>query len=289
MNTNETQAFMVAGKGSVKLVFEYLDQLYPIVETIKPRPNVADRDIAIIRLWMRARHWLGTVTRLDRLADIQAASVAYRTLLELAVDMMLVAKDQTNEAGLRLTLWAESERVKHFENVVHHYQSRNLPLPQQFAENLESHNTVRPAMETIRKHHWPLKKDPTKAKHPERWTANNLFDDMVSLDESPQEEAFIMTCVRMPLSALYREEIKPVNWCVHSGVAGPWGTTEVGVLQYFLGNAYDRCADFGLLCTMVLLNEYAKGDVAAKLLEDFMLLGRKRNELTAKAREQFGV
>jgi hypothetical protein len=79
----------------------------------------------------------------------------------------------------------------------------------------------------------------------------------------------------MPLGSVYREEGKPLNWSIHSGTAGPWSNTDIGELHASLGTAFGRCGDFGLLCTMALLNEYTPADLAMQVYTDFRTVDKK--------------
>jgi hypothetical protein len=63
-------------------------------------------------------------------------------------------------------LWSESDRIKHFENVIKHYEEKGQQLPAQFAENLEFHQREKAAIDKIRAHYWPNKKENKKGHTP---------------------------------------------------------------------------------------------------------------------------
>lgn len=157
LDNDVTAAYVAAGLGSATIAFNHLNTFWDLAEKLRPRQQLVDKDTVLIRLWMRARHWLDTVVRLDRVSDLQAVSIANRTLFELAVDMLLIARDKSNESGRKLTLWSESDRIKHFENVVRHYVESGQQLPTQFAENLEFHQSEKAAeLEHSLRHRRPV-------------------------------------------------------------------------------------------------------------------------------------
>ena len=55
MDKETTTAYMVVCSSGAIVVSNYLEERYLFVDSIKPRRAMADRDIALIGLWMRAR------------------------------------------------------------------------------------------------------------------------------------------------------------------------------------------------------------------------------------------
>jgi hypothetical protein len=53
-----------------------------------------------------------TVRKLDNPVDLQAMACCVRSLLELAVDMILLQADETNVGGWKMYWWDESARLQ---------------------------------------------------------------------------------------------------------------------------------------------------------------------------------
>jgi hypothetical protein len=253
MNMDETVAYLAAYRAVALKVAEYLRERSAFVEQLRPRATTPNRDVCLLALWRRAFFWSQTLTRLDRVLDIQAVSVANRTLIELAVDALLIMRDESDESGLRFKVWAESERLKFAETLVAHFDAGGAAVPAQYEPLAESLRNEKPEIDGLRRRLWPVKGKPDKAAHPQRWTGRDLFADIVLIEKDGGLADFIRGSLRRSLSDYYREEYRQLCWATHSGLAGVWSQDDIAVAHYFMGTAFLGSADFAFLCHRVVM------------------------------------
>ena len=283
-------AYFAANQVGAEEVNQLLVRCFDTVRILEPSTSPApDRAYCLKTLWIRAALWMRTVAKLDHPVHIQAMSIANRAMVEFAVDMLLIAVDKTNESGRRLRIWSESERIKHFENVVAHYKRKDQPVPAQFTQSEAAHLVERDAINKERVSLWATAKNPERPRHPERWTMNNLFEDMERLDSCEVARPIIEMSIRMKLADYYREEMKPINWSIHSGVVGLWKDDDLAILYYFMGTAAMWCADFAILCTLVFFKNFKTHISLKELCDTLSAINRRRTELMKDAYRKCGI
>jgi hypothetical protein len=253
-NIEKTHAFASGFYQGIKIVAEYMKKRTELIETVIPKPDTGYRDTAIKGLWMRSRAWLQTLEMLNHTRYVQAISVANRALLEITVDMILLHHDKTNASGWQLYQWGQSERMKAAEQLVNFYKEKGVPIPKEDEVIEVFYNDQKAMVDHLRRCIWPNKKYPSKAEHPRRWTGrSDLSKDVEEADRLYGSS--IQDDLGVSLTEYYRTEYRRMNWQIHSGVAGFWDLAPE-TFHIICGFALKWCADFGMLCTKIILTDF---------------------------------
>jgi hypothetical protein len=234
----------------IQLYRGYMQKCEPMIMSVIPRQAVKHRDGAIQAVWLRAYAWMESLEVLNQTKHIQAISAGNRSLLEFAVDLVLLHTDPTNSSGWKMHHLAFSERLKAAEQLVEFYGAGNVPTNRSEAESfiLREKNSI----DDMRRALWPNAKDPSKAIHPARWTGRDLFRDVQEADSQYGNE--IKTSLGMPLAEYYRTEYRRMNWLIHSTMAG---VTNLSAVYYSTAAvlALKWCQDLAMFCTQVTLRD----------------------------------
>lgn len=145
-------------------------------------------------------------------------------------------------------------KKKSAELIVDFYDKKGIPVPDVYEAQKYLYENEKAVTDHIRRTLWPNKKDPRKAEHPKRWTGNgNLFDDIKTVDEL--FGSVVKDEIGLPLAEYYRTEYRKMNWQIHSGVSSFWN---IPPQAYYLmcGFGFKVCADFGMLCTKIILTDF---------------------------------
>jgi hypothetical protein len=127
-------------------------------------------------------------------------------------------------------------------------------LPKKYQIIREFYNKGKHIVEQKRIAFWPSKKNPNNPRHPERWTGkSSLIEDVKIVDQYYGSD--IKNDLGRSLKEFYSIEYQKLNWYIHSGITGNWGMPSEG-FHIICGSAYKYCADFGMLCTKVLLSDF---------------------------------
>jgi hypothetical protein len=249
-----TNAFADGFYGGIQIVADYMKSRSELLNCVLDRPATGYRDACLKGLFMRARAWMYSLEKLNQVRHIQAISVANRALLEITVDMLLLHHDKTNESGNRMYWWGQSERMRAAEMLVDYYTELGLPVPDEYKPLETAYRSDKATVDQMRISLWPYSKDPTKPRHPDRWTGRaNLFEDIKVVDQlfGPS----IKSDLGATLTQYYRTEYRKMNWQIHSGIAGFWSIPLTG-MYIICGFAFKWCADFGMLCTKTILTDF---------------------------------
>lgn len=151
---------------------------------------------------------LGTVrglARLDQTSFLQLTFAGSRNLLEVLVDVALLANRQPDDAADRLQAWEDSTMLRAGEALVSYAggnQERRARLAPVLAFVMERRDEILAA----RAHHWP-----DASREPNRWTGRSLLDDCKEVDRWE----------RFDLEDFYETRVRRNNWLLHgSGFAG---------------------------------------------------------------------
>lgn len=262
--TGKSKAFATGLFQGAQLVSQHMRDRYPLIESVIIKSETGHRDAALKGLWMRAYAWLQTIGKLDDPLDFQAISVGNRALLEITVDLILLHHDKTNESGWRMFQWNVSEKMKASEQIVNFYNKQGLSVPDKYEAQESFYKNEKSIVDKIRVTLWPNKKNSSKPIHPERWTGNsNLFPDIEKADQL--YGSVIKADIGSTLVEYYRTEYRKMNWRIHSGVASFWNQPPEA-FNLVSGFGFKWCADFGMLCTKIVLNDFGF-DVALECLK----------------------
>lgn len=261
----ETKAFATGLFQGSQIVSQYMKDRYPLIEAVIIKSEAGHREASIKGLWMRAYAWMQTLGKLNDPLDFQAISVGNRALLEITVDLVLLHHDKTNESGWKIFQWNVSEKMKASEQIVNFYREQGLNVPDRYEAQEIFYRDEKSIVDNIRVTLWPNKKNPGKPVHPDRWTGNgSLFDDVVKADHL--YGSVIKADIDSTLVEYYRTEYRKMNWRIHSGVAGFWNQPPQSY-NLLCGFALKWCADFAMLCTKIILNDFGF-DVALNGLKE---------------------
>lgn len=259
----ESKALATGLFQGAQVVFNYMKAKYPLIAEAEINSEIGHKGASMKGLWLRAYVWMQTINKLNDPLDIQAISVGNRALLEITVDLILLHHDNTNKSGWKMIWWGESEKLKASEQVINFYNEQNLSVPDRYEAQEEFYRNRQSSIEDMRKTLWPNRKNPTS--HPARWTGKgSLFDDIVEADKL--YGSVVKDEIGFTLAEYYRTEYRKMNWRIHSGVAS-FLNQPPQAFYYSCGLALKACADFGMLCTKIVLTDFGF-DVAIKGLKD---------------------
>jgi hypothetical protein len=260
----ESKAFATGLFQGTQIVSYYMKDCHPLIEGVIIKSETGHREACLKGLWMRAYAWMQTIGKLNDPLDFQAISAGNRALLEITVDLVLLHHDKTNESGWKMFWWNLSEKLKASEQIISFYNEQGLTVPDTYEAQEIFCRDEKSIIDNMRVTLWPNKKNPSKPVHPDRWTGNgNLFDDIVKADQL--YGSVIKADIGLTLVEYYRTEYRKMNWRIHSGVASFWNQPPEAY-NLTCGFALKWCADFGMLCTKIILNDFGF-DVAVEGLK----------------------
>jgi len=259
MNIDKIKTFADGCYSEIKLVSEYMKQRIPLIDGVIKNPSTPYRDDCLKVLFLRANVWIQTLVKLNQPNDFQAICAANRALLEITVDIYLLHHDKTDNSGQMMYWWMQSAKIKSAQTILEYYNKMKISLPKehQIIQEFYEHNKT--DVEKKRIEFWSSKKNPNNPRHPERWTGkSSLIGDVKIVDQYYGSD--IKNDLGRSLEEFYSIEYQKLNWYIHSGITGSWGMTSEG-FHIICGSAYTYCADFGMLCTKVLLSDFGFIDI----------------------------
>jgi len=192
---------------------------------------------------LRMDAWMRSLCKLNEPLDFQPIAAGARSLLELSVDLALVATQPS--AAQEMIDWEWSAKHKHAAAVKRYYDERKLPVP---SENREAALfAVRDATRIDalrRRNRWIDQKQ--RPIHPPRWTRRNLDADCVEADKWPHRSDF--SFVRF-----YETRFRPLCWEVHgSGFVGR--STGADVFPFVAARGLLEAADLTIVGSKACLH-----------------------------------
>lgn len=256
----------------IQLYREYMKKCEPMIMGVIPRQALKHRDGAVQAVWIRAYAWMQSLELLNHTKHIQAISAGNRSLLEFAVDLVLLHTDQTNSSGWKMYHLAFSERLRAAEQLVEFYGAGNVPAIHAEAESFIRRE--KNSIDDMRRTLWPNARNPAKAVHPDRWTGRDLFRDVESADTVYGDQ--IKASLGMSLAEYYRTEYRRMNWLIHSTMAG---VTNLDRIYYSNASvlALKWCQDLAMFCTQVTLKDQQFHQAIDDLNQQWRELRRQRD------------
>src|SRR5688572_30076347 len=136
-------------------------------------PKTTKRDAYIHALFIRAKNWMKSVSKMNNASDFQPLATATRSLFELAIDMTIIHHDDKGEWSDKMEAWENSARYFHGECITRYYVSRNIPVPEEYSGYPAFLARERDRIEAFRLKHWPIEGKP-KGQHPKQWSHRSL-------------------------------------------------------------------------------------------------------------------
>jgi hypothetical protein len=202
----------------------------------------AYRARALYLLWARSALWMRSIVRLTSTEDYQAIGSATRSLFELCVDSVLIARRDQGHA-LRYLLQAQSERADYFRRIAKHYADRHLPIPTHFGLTHEEVAELGRRVAADRQTYWPH----GKGRHPQR-------DIGQSAREADAEAPQALGSLGMSFTEFYEIDYRTLSMLVHAGTSSidGWGWPQLGAL---VGSALNQAWIFALVGTQMLASQ----------------------------------
>lgn len=208
--------------------------------------NRTPRAESLYQMVLRAEWWMGSLKKLTDSTDFQAIVSCDRSLLEIAVNLILLHCDETNESDERMRLWEQSAFLKSAIALQFYYASAGRAVPDEYQEQVDFVANKKEWIEERRKELWK------REKHPERWTCNNLEDDVKEADRVFGDE--IEREFGTSLTEFYQTEYRRMNWLVHGYALAGMRTSRTKLFDCALG--FKSCGDLALLGTKAILIDF---------------------------------
>lgn len=271
MELKKAEAIADGKFAGIQIVAGYMkDRWNNLIDPILPNPQTGHRDACIKSLYLRALAWMQTLEKMNHAVCFQAVVSSNRSLLEIAVDLILLHHDKSNHSGWKMYCWGLSEKLKGCEETVSFYQDSNLELPDQYEPRRDFIQREKWNIEHFRKALWP-----TKTGHPRRWTGQDLKADIREADRLYGN--LVKDELGVILSELYVTEFRQMSWQVHSGIAGV-NNLPADTFNLLCGIAFMRSADLGMLSTKIVLNDFGLTAQLPKLRDEWDRLKEGRTK-----------
>lgn len=251
-----------------------LERLIAIVDFMKDSVCLAFEDRQDLRkaylhgLFLRALGWVMSQRKLDEGSDFQAVVGCSRALLEIACDMVLVSKDQTDTSAFRMRQWEVSAKLNVARPIIEYYKRRiRKRLPDEFEPLVDFMDKEEKSIEQHRIDLWP--KTDKKPDHPNRWTGHNrtLVDDVRKADDLYGSE--IRKHLGNTLEAIYETQYREMNLYIHgSGLVGLWNLPPKFYYSK-CASTHDLSSRLALFCTRIVLDTFNFDGKAEVLLKEW--------------------
>jgi hypothetical protein len=208
--------------------------------------SLSQPDQLLFRQLLRADAWLRTLGKLDGPSDFQAVSSGCRSLMEVAVDIVLLS---SNKADFQKVIdWEDSAKLKHARSLETYYQKTGGDLAKDHSEIAKFIQRSAARIEAARQAHGWMKNG--KIGHPDRWTAQPLSVDCIRADRAQSVFSF---------EAFYESRYRELCWNVHgSGLVVNSVTTEH--FPFIGGRAFRECAELGQVTSETVLRSLGLWD-----------------------------
>ncbi len=247
MSTDPAHEFAERCYQSTEIICDYLESGWQAISNVPPENKSDKRKQCLETLYLRVLGWLKTLKKLNDPVCVQAILTAPRSLLEIAVDMILLHYDETNKSAEMIDVWATSERMASATKAISYYRGKKLTVPDEYKTSEVLNDKLSREIKLQRKHLWE------KEGHPRRWTGNDLPPDIQKADSFHCH--ILQADLGMTLEELYCTDFKKMSWFVHSGLAGFRGIS-AEILTLLCARAFYLSAGIGVICASITLEEF---------------------------------
>ncbi len=252
MNLKESEAMAEGCYVSVQIVAKYMENcLNNLIDPVLPNKQTGYRDDCIKSLYLRVLAWLQTLEKMNHAVCSQGVLSGTRSIFEIVVDLILLHQDKTEQSGLKMYWFSQSERLRSAEQTIEYYAKNNHPLPDHYEPRKSFYEQEAFMIKEMRGELWPDGKG--KGKHPNRWTGKTFPDDIQQADLFFEKQ--IRDHLGESLEEMYRTEYKYDSWFVHSGITSVWNLPPE---HYNLtcGRSFLKSSDLGMLCVKIILKDF---------------------------------
>ncbi len=190
------------------LVYFVEDYIKPLVKGLL---TPSDRELAILATYYRAVGYMLSILRLDAPWHYQSVSAASRSILELYLDIVLLARDQTSESAERFHAFTRVERFRVAERIVDFFDA-NLKEQQDditAQRKLVGDTKAKAEIEALVEKFWGRATN-GRLLWPSHWS---LYQDARSRAKA----------LGASFEAMYVRFAYQLSWHVHPGAAGVGG------------------------------------------------------------------
>ena len=228
-----------------------MDKCRMQIQALAEREETNDRDLHIKSSYLRAHGWMLSLSKLNHPSDIQAVACGCRSLLECAVDIILLASDSTNRSGEKMRWWDLSAR---FQMAIAFLQFEQRGHGKSWAKQSIQRNET--FVKEVRTNLWPQWKDPKNGqpRHPPRWTGSNDIQNDIREADRRKFQGIVRENLNGTLLGYYGSEYQLLNKTIHgSGKLGVEGSPQMISLR--AAHACWASASLGMICHQVLCTD----------------------------------
>jgi hypothetical protein len=229
----------------VKCTRVIVERAYQLAATEAEKRPGDESDVFLGSL-IRVLFWLKTLSRLDEPSDYQAAGASTRACLEVAIDLVLLRHDSTNDFA-KMVAWEKSAKVHVAKKLVDYLAETGKPVPPRLVDKEKHYRTQLANVTALRRRYWPNKKDPTKARHPSRWTGRELAEDAKVADVHYSGGDFYEFC-----NITYPE----LHWYVHgSALLGQKGV-RADMVPFIAAQMFEWTSRFAIVASDLVMQHF---------------------------------
>jgi len=225
-----------------QLVARFLEQdVFPAFNAYRPSTG---REWCLWGYFQRLLPIIRSQALLTQGSFFQTTIAATRTLLEILVDIILVAHSDPPDVAERILAWEDSAKLQHAEQGKAYLAGKGAGGVEVSAVGLYAtwESFVAGSGDAIRERRKTLW--PPRGKHPQRWSGRNLLDDCRRADQLES----------LHLEHCYQVEYRQMNWSIHgSGFASVRGL-EAQAIDTAFALSHLRIAQFSLNATGICLS-----------------------------------
>jgi hypothetical protein len=189
----------------------------------------------------RTLAWLRSIKKLDESSDIQAVTVASRSLFEAAVDLVLVRHEPKEHSFDMMFAWERSAKLAQAERVRDFFAGRTVPDEYRtWVEFLANPEVPQIRADRVR---WWKKDD-----HPQRWTGFNRTLRRDAERASGLRPAF-------ELRQFYELEFSPTCWGTHGSTLAAFRSSSADLVPGLMAAALTYVLRFSTQVARVVLEE----------------------------------
>jgi hypothetical protein len=189
----------------------------------------------------RALAWLRSIKKLDEASDIQAVTVASRSLFEAVVDLVLVRHEPKEHSFDMMFAWERSAKLAHAEKVRDFFAGEAVPDEYRtWVEFLADPEAPRIRADRLR---WWKKNE-----HPQRWTG---------LKRNLRRDAERANGLRpaFELHQFYELEFSPTCWGTHGSTLAAFRSSSDDLVPGLTATALTYVLRFSTQVTQLVLEE----------------------------------
>jgi hypothetical protein len=240
------ESHLKMARASCGLAHEFLtvrQRTVGIATTPSPRATESEqiRLASLSGYFSRTLAWLRSIKKLDEASDVQAVTVASRSLFEAAIDLVLVRHEPKEHSFDMMFAWERSAKLAQAEKVRDFFTGKAVPDESRtWVEFLADPDVPRIRADRVR---W-WKKD----EHPQRWTG---------LKRNLRRDAERANGLRpaFELHLFYELEFSPTCWGTHGSTLAAFRSSSDDLVPGLTATALTYVLRFSMQVTQLVMEE----------------------------------